>query len=68
MGEARGIIGSTSTYIGLCGLHKDRVTFLLCVCLYVCMYVCMHVRTYVCMYVCMYVCVYVCMYLMYVCT
>ena len=57
MSGACGIIRSTSSIsIGLCGLHKDRVTFLMCVCVCVyvcvCMFVCMYVRTYVCMYVC----------------
>jgi hypothetical protein len=51
MSGACEIVGSTSyTSTGLCGLHKDRVTFL-CVCVCnVCMYVCMYVmyEMYVC--------------------
>jgi hypothetical protein len=39
MSGACEIIGSTSTSIGLCGLHKDRVTFFICVCMYVCVYI-----------------------------
>jgi hypothetical protein len=52
MSGACGIIGSTSSIsIGLCGLHKDSVTFLICVCVCVCMYVYMYVRMCV-IYVC----------------
>jgi len=38
MGGACGIIGSTSTSVGLSGLYKDRVTFFTRVCVCVCMY------------------------------